>query len=419
MQLVEKHNIKKSHSLYKEIDGLCFLAKNLYNKANYIVRQDFIRTSKEKEEGLTEHANWIKYFQLQRQLQNDKDFDYNQLPAKVSQQVLRILDYNWKSFFKSINDWSRNKNKYTGKPSLPNYKHKTKGRAVLTYTIQAISKVELRKGIVKLSGTNIKIKTKQDINNIQQVRVVPKIGYYTIEIIYNKAEVINENLDKNRIAGIDLGLNNLETVTSNIKELKPIIINGKPLKSINQYYNKKKAKLQSYVGDKATSNKLSKLTNKRNRKVDNYLHNVSRWIVNYCNENNIGTIVIGKNKQWKTNINIGKRNNQSFVNIPHAKLIDMINYKCKLIGANIIVTEESHTSKCSFIDFEEIKHHEIYLGKRKHRGLFISKEGVKINADCNGSGNIIRKVFPNAFDDNGIQGVVVRPIRINPYKLAS
>ena len=121
----------------------------------------------------------------------------------------------------------------------------------------------------------------------------------------------------------------------------------------------------------------------------------------------------------KHNINIGKRNNQSFVNIPHAKLIDMINYKCKLIGANIIVTEESHTSKCSFIDFEEIKHHEMYLGKRKHRGLFISKEGVKINADCNGSGNIIRKVFPNAFDDNGIQGVVVRPIRINPYKLAS
>ena len=161
MQLVEKHNIKKSHPFYKEIDGLCFLAKNLYNKANYIVRQEFIKTCKEKEDGLIEHANWINYFQLQRQLQNDKDFDYNQLPAKVSQQVLRILDYNWKSFFKSINDWSRNKNKYTGKPSLPNYKHKTKGRAVLTYTIQAISKVELRKGIVKLSGTNIKIKTKQ------------------------------------------------------------------------------------------------------------------------------------------------------------------------------------------------------------------------------------------------------------------
>ena len=409
MQLAERHIINKNHAFYKELDAISFLSKNLYNKTNYIIRQEFILTSKEKESGKRDKANWIRYNEIQKKLQNEKDFDYKQLPAKVSQHVLKLLDKNWTSFFASIRDWKKNPSKYTGQPSLPKYKDKKYGRGVLIYTIQAISKKELKNGFVLLSGTNIKIKTKQ--TDIQQVRVVPKINHYVIEIIYNKQEVKNENLDIKKIAGIDLGLNNLATVTSNINSLKPIIINGRPLKSINQYYNKKKAKLQSFVGDK-TSNRLIILTNKRNRKVDNYLHKSSRIIVDYLVSNNIGTLVIGKNKQWKTEINIGKRNNQAFVNIPHARFIQMIQYKCKLIGIEIIITEESYTSKCSFIDFETLNKHDNYLGKRKYRGLFISKNGVKINADCNGSGNIIRKEFPNVFTD-GIEGVVVRPIRIN------
>ena len=273
----------------------------------------------------------------------------------------------------------------------------------------------MKKGFILLSGTKIKIKTKQ--KDIQQVRVVPKIGYYVIEVIYNKQEVINEKLDKNKIAGIDLGLDNLAAITSNQNGLKPLLINGRPLKSMNQFYNKKKAKLQSFVGDKS-SNKLIELNNKRNRKIDNYLHNASRYIVNYFIENGFGTVVIGKNKQWKTEINIGKVNNQSFVNIPHARFIEMIQYKCKLVGIEVLITEESYTSKCSFIDFESLNKHDNYLGKRKYRGLFISKDKIKINADCNGSGNIIRKEFPNAFAD-GIEGVVVRPLRVTPYKTIS
>lgn len=415
MQLAERHIINDNHSFYKELDSISFLSKNLYNKANYIIRQEFISTSKEKHQGKKDKANWIRYNKIQKQLQDSKDTDYTKLPAKVSQHVLRLLDKNWVSFFRSIRDWSKNKTKYTGRPHLPNYKHKTKGRGVLTYTIQAISKKELKNGFVLLSGTNIKIRTKQ--TDIQQVRVVPKIGHYVIEIIYNKKEEKNKNLDINKIAGIDLGLNNLAAVTSNINSLKPIIINGRPLKSINQYFNKKRAKLQSFAGDK-TSNKLIKLTNKRNRKIDNYLHKSSRLLVNYLNENNIGTLVIGKNKQWKTEINIGKKNNQAFVNIPHARFIHMIQYKCKLIGIEVIVTEESYTSKCSFIDFEVLNKHDNYLGRRKHRGLFVSKNGSKINADCNGSGNIIRKEFPNAFA-NGIEGVVVCPLRINLYEFGS
>ena len=238
MQLAERHIINDNHSFYKELDSISFLSKNLYNKANYIIRQEFISTSKEKHQGKKDKANWIRYNKIQKQLQDSKDTDYTKLPAKVSQHVLRLLDKNWVSFFRSIRDWSKNKTKYTGRPHLPNYKHKTKGRGVLTYTIQAISKKELKNGFVLLSGTNIKIRTKQ--TDIQQVRVVPKIGHYVIEIIYNKKEEKNKNLDINKIAGIDLGLNNLAAVTSNINSLKPIIINGRPLKSINQYFNKKR-----------------------------------------------------------------------------------------------------------------------------------------------------------------------------------
>jgi putative transposase len=234
--------------------------------------------------------------------------------------------------------------------------------------------------------------------------------------VYEK-DIKDLKLDKNNIAGIDIGLNNLASVTSNLNGLKPLLINGKPLKSINQYFNKKKAHLQSFVGDKS-SRRLRKLTDKRNRKVDNYLHNASCVLLNYFISNNIGTVVIGKNKQWKTKINIGKRNNQAFVNIPHSRFIEIIEYKCLLVGITVIITEESYTSKCSFIDFEKLEHHENYLGKRKYRGLFVSAEKIKINADCNGSGNIIRKVFPNAFT-NGIQGVLVPPVRLTPYKLAS
>ena len=202
--------------------------------------------------------------------------------------------------------------------------------------------------------------------------------------------------------------------------LNPIIINGRVLKSMNQYFNKKKAKLQSYIGDKGTSNKIISLTNKRNRKISDYLHKTSKYVIEMCLLNKIGKIIIGKNKQWKQEINIGSKNNQSFVAIPHAKLIEMIRYKAKMYQIEVIITEESYTSKCSFIDNESIAKHEIYLGKRINRGLFKSSNGLKINADVNGSLNIARKVIPN-FNINsiekGIQGIVVSPIRVNPYKL--
>jgi putative transposase len=400
MRLVEKHIISKNHTYFKEIDALSFLAKNLYNQANYRVRQSFIK------EGI-----YLNYNEIQKQLQNQ--IDYKALPAKVSQQILILLDKNWKSFFKAIKDYSRHPEKYSGRPKLPQYKKKLKGRFVLIYTRQAISKVELRKGIVKLSGTTIKIKTERQ--TIQQVRIIPKKNEYVIEIVYEKGEE-NRNLNKANFISIDIGLNNLATITSN--KINSLIVKGSVLKSVNQFYNKEKARLHSFIGDKGTSNRMINLTNKRNKKVADYLHKASRYIINQCLIHDIGTIIIGKNDNWKQDINIGKKNNQAFVNIPHDTFIKMIEYKAKLLGITVILTEESYTSKCSFIDNEPLCKQDKYLGTRIKRGLFKSANGIKINADVNGSFNIGRKVIPKFnIIEKGIEAVVVSPIRINPYKL--
>jgi len=414
MILVEKHIIKNTHKFYKECDHLSFLSKNLYNKANYIIRQKFIETSKKKEQGEVEHATYLNYYDINKLMIKENDVDYITLPRKVSNGILRLLDKNWRGFFQSIKDWKKNPEKYQGRPKLPRYKDAEKGRNVVIYEKQAISKTELNKNkILKLSKTNIKIKTDINYEDIQGVRIVPRYGQYIIEIIYNK-EIDDHNLNKNKILGIDLGLNNLVTMVSNKKEDEKCIINGKPLKSINQYYNKKKSKLQSLLkGNRKTSNRIEKLTNKRNNKINDYLHKTSRYIINYCLTNDIGKIIIGKNKDWKQNINIGKRNNQNFVSIPFDKLIQQIQYKGALVGIDIITTEESYTSKCSFIDNEPIKKHDAYKGKRIKRGLFESENGILLNADINGAFNMIRKVVP-VFNivEYGIEGVAVHPMKM-------
>jgi putative transposase len=193
---------------------------------------------------------------------------------------------------------------------------------------------------------------------------------------------------------MDLGLNNLGTVGSNV--VKPFIINGKPLKSINQFYNKRVSNLKSKLTNgKKTSKRIKSLTDKRNNKIKDYLHKASTILVNQLVSNDLNTLIIGNNKGWKQDINIGKRNNQSFVQIPYSTFIKMIEYKCKLVGINVLITEESYTSKCSFLDSEDIKKQKEYKGKRIKRGLFKSSEGVLINADVNGSLNILRKVVGN------------------------
>jgi len=402
MQLVSKHIIDRNHWLYKRLDNLCFLSKNLFNYANYLIRQKFIIS-----------GEYLDYYKIQKLCQGKTD--YLALPAKVSQQVLLRLHESWKSFFAATKEYNLHPDKFKARPKIPRYKHKILGRNVLTYTVQAISKEWLKKGIINFSKTQIFLTTK--VREINQVRIVPKTYHYSIEVVYEVKAVTGSSSGVEWIAGIDIGLNNLATITSNLKGFGPLIINGKPLKSINAYYHKKKAMLQSYLkGERQTSIKINHLTHKRNVKVDNYLHNASKFIINHLAANRIGTLVIGKNDNWKQGINLGKRNNQNFVAIPHARFIEMLTYKAQLAGIVVKVIEESYTSKCSFLDNEPCVKHLEYEGKRIKRGLFRAGDGRLINADVNGSANIVKKAFPNAFAE-GIQGVIVRPVRVTPYKM--
>jgi len=401
MQLVEKHIIDLNHWLYKQLDNLCFLSKNLFDYANYLIRQKFIIA-----------GEYLDYYKIQKLCQGTND--YLALPAKVSKQVLLRLHESWKSFFEATSEYNEHPDKFKARPKIPRYKHKTLGRNVLTYTAQAISQKWLNKGMLNLSKTHIFMTNK--VKQVNQVRIVPKNYHYVIEVVYDAEALCQSSSGVEVIAGIDIGLNNLAAITSNLPGFKPLIINGKPLKSINAYYHKNHAFLQSYLKeDRKTSRKIKKLTHQRNCLVDNYLHNASRFIINHLAANRIGTLVIGKNDEWKQGINMGRRNNQNFVAIPHARFIQMLTYKAELAGIAVKVIEESYTSRCSFLDNEPCVKHLEYRGKRIKRGLFRAGDGRLINADVNGSANIVRKAFPNAFAE-GIQGVVVRPVRVTPYK---
>ena len=403
MQLVERHIIKENHKLFKECDKLSFLSKNLYNIANYTIRQEFIKNSK-----------YISFGELDNLFISTNQIDYRNLPAKVSKGILRILDRNWSAFFESIKDFKNNPQKYLGKPKLPKYKDVKTGRNIVPYEKGAISKRDLEKnGLLTLSKTNISIQTKINYDDLISARIIPTLNHYVIEIIYNKEEEKTETNSDNILA-IDLGVNNLASCVDTSGNM--FIINGKPLKSINQFYNKEKGKLQSELPKKQfKSKRINKLSDKRNNKINDYLHKASKKLIDYCLTHKIGKIVIGHNKNWKQEVNIGKKNNQNFVNIPFNKFIQMIEYKAKLKGISTIVTEENYTSKCSFIDNEKICKHNEYCGKRIKRGLFKSKDGYLINADINGAFNILRKAVP-IFNVNslsyGIEGFAVNPLTL-------
>jgi len=404
---VEQHQINKHNPVWKLIDDYCLRSKNLYNYANYIIRQEFINNSK-----------WIRCSTIDKMLQNSEP--YKELGSQASQKTLELLDKNWKSFFVAIKDWSKNPSKYLGRPRLPKYKDKNGRSIFILKNIQFnIKDGYLRFSFRPLYPLNNIFKTNVK-GKLMQVRFIPKGSSYILEITY-EIDVPEINQDINNIIGIDLGLNNFATITNNIG-LKPIVINGKIIKSINQYYNKKKAEYVSDLKkrhDRNWSNKLQRLTDKRNNKIKDYIHKTSRYIINYCIDNNIDTIVIGNNKNWKQEIELGKRINQNFVQIPYEMLISQLQYKTQNVGIKVIVTEESYTSKASFLDNDELPKYKKdsdnkykFSGKRIKRGMYKSKEGILVNADVNGSYNIIRKVVPNAFA-NGIEGVGLHPIRVN------
>ena len=406
VQRTEKHILKQNNKHFKMLNDFCVKSKNLYNHANYIVRKEFCNSKK-----------WIKYNELDKILKHDLEYDdYRQMPtAQSSQQILRLLDKNWKSFFKSIKDWSKHKEKYNGIPKLPKYKPKD-GKLLIILTNQ---NVKLKGNVLKFPNVfngfeiNPKFILNKRLTSFQQVRIIPKNKRIVIELIYN-IEIKEEKKDNGKYFGIDIGLDNLATVSNNIGK-KPFIINGKGLKSMNKYYNKLKAHYQEIakkVNDKYNTNRLCKLECKRNNKLNDTFHKASRYIINSALKMDINTIIIGNNKDWKRNSKMSKIVNQSFVGIPHQKFIEIIKYKAEEVGINVITTEESYTSGTSFLDNEEPTKENYNKSRRIKRGLFKSDTGKLINADINGSLQIIKKVVPNVFAD-GIEGVVLHPFIVN------
>ena len=387
MQLTETHQIRPNHKLYSICDELCFKSKNLYNAALFEFRQSYF----DKE------ADTLTWQNLNRIFNQNNQFDYRELPSKVSNTVLKKLGNNISSFWSLIK-----KSDYNKKVRLPKYLHKTDGRFIIEFNKQTFSnkRDEDNNLIICKSSLDLRIPTK--VETPQQVRIVPKVGCYVIEVIYEIKE--NKLKQNQRVAAIDLGLNNLATVVTNDGD-NPILISGRKIKSINQYYNKMTSKEKSLLPNNTfTSKSLDRLWLKRNNKISYEIHKITKFLANYFDERDVSKVIIGNNSGWKNGINLGKRNNQNFVNIPYSKFINQLIYKCQLLGITVIIREESYTSKASFLDYDEIPNYEDetkpkFSGKRIKRGLYRSTTR-KINADVNGAYNIMVKENPNYIISN-------------------
>ncbi|MGB5910026.1 MAG: transposase [Promethearchaeia archaeon] len=380
-----------------EFSKLCHLAKNLYNLANWYVRQDFFNLN-----------NILTYYDLDFILKSKQI--YQRLPSQTSQQILKYVNRNWKSYFKSLMVFRRDFRKFKKRPKIPRYKKKN-GESVVIFTNQ---QCRIKQGYLHFpKRININPIKTRITEGLKEVRIIPLGVKYKVEIVYEKEET-NSKLNKKHILSIDLGLNNLITAVNN-NGCKPFIIKGGMIKSINQYYNKQLAyyrSIENKKGNFADTKRIQKLHLTRNNKLTTLFHRISKSIIEFCTLRNIGTIVIGFNHGWKQKINIGKKNNQKFVQIPFLKLVEQIEYKAQLQGIHFLLVNENHTSKCSFLDNEPIGKHKTYVGKRISRGLFRSSNGIMLNADVNGAYNIMKKAFPNAISADGIEAFGLIPQKI-------
>ena len=393
MRLVERHIVKDNR-----FEDVCLKSGLLYNYVLFNVRQGIFS------------GDYINEYEFSTKLCKENQVDFRNLPSVVSQQVVAQVFSVTKSWMKSKKEYEKNPSKFLSRPKLPKYKRGKKQNMVVFTTsacrLKSDGYIHFVKNIIS------PIKTRIGDNKLCQVRVIPQATCYVVEVIYEKKEQ-DLNLNKDNVLSIDLGLNNICTCISNVG-ISPFIVNGKVIKSFNQWYNKKKARLMSLIGDKGTSRRINKMTCYRNCWISDKIHKISRYIIDICRSNNIGTIVIGQNRGWKQEINLGKRINQKFVEIPFSDLINKISYKAKLIGINLITHEESYTSKIDHMAFEPLKKQDAYLGKRKRRGLFQSSIGKLINADINGAIGIGRKVFGDSYVSRIIDsGLAFNPIRIN------
>ncbi len=412
MRRVEQHVIEKTHPHFSAIDELALASKNLWNLANYHVRQSFIFQHT--------YLNNTAIFHQVKQTEA-----YKALPAKVANQVLLQLHGAWTAFFEAMEEYREHPQRFLGRPGLPKYLHKTHGRNLLVFELGSIWKANLAHREIAVSQLGWLVETKQKPGSVQQVRLVPKADHYVVEVVYQAEEQPACGLDPELFLALDPGVNVLAALTSNKPGFTPRLVSGGPVKAVNQLYNKQREHVQKQLAKgkepRFTSHRLDRITTKRNRRMMHSLHTASRRIIELLVAEGIGTLVLGKNAFWKQQVELGKKHNQEFVQIPHAKFLEMLTYKAEALGIRVILTEESYTSKASFLDLDELPTYDptqgvdqeekpCFSGRRDGRWYRV-KGRTPIHSDVNGSFNIGRKVFPTAFGP-GIEATAVRPRRL-------
>ena len=413
MYLTVKQQIKHlSKENYLSLKGLCHTAKNLTNEAIYNVRQYYFT-----------EGEFLKYEKNYTLLKNSPN--YKTLNSNMAQQILKEVDGSFKSFFGLLK--LAKKGKYAFKDcKLPKYLPKD------GYTTLVIGFVRLKGNKLIIPFSNSFKKTHKPVEitippilldkKVKEIRIIPKANARFFEIQYTyEAECIQRNLNKNNALAIDLGINNLAMCVTSAG--KSFIIDGRRLKSINQWFNKENARLQSIKDKqhfgKKTTNRQKAIARDRNNKVNDYMNKAARKVIDYCIKNNIGTLIVGYNETFQRNSHIGKQNNQNFVSIPYGKLREKLECLCELNDIAFVKQEESYTSKASFWDKDTIPVYnsdnpQVYAfsGKRVHRGLYKRADGKVFNADVNGALNILRKSNVVSLDALYSSGEVDTPIRI-------
>ena len=421
MILTENHRIKrnKNKELFKKIDAYCYSSKNLSNSVQYLICQCYRIHQKFKNQealepweqemvdgindAITDYNAGRDEKKKLKHISADNGFIadayflswhlkthevYKAMPyATCSQICIQEKCRQWKSFYQAKKEYLRNPDKFLGAPRKPGYLDSGKGREAIVITSQNFSVAE--DGRIRMPGFLKEIEIKAKHSSVRQIRIRTDRNGIRIMLMYEQ-ESEKVKADGN-IMGIDLGVDNL--ITAGLSSGTPIILNGRPLKSINRYYNKRKAILQEAAKKSNhldNTNRMERMTEKRNNKVKDYLHKASRKIIELAKTNNVSHIIIGNNKGWKQKVELGKRTNQTFVSIPYRMLIDMICYKAQLEGIRVSVVRESYTSGTSYLDGEKPEKNLYDATRRIKRGMFKSNRGILINADVNAAYQIIK-----------------------------
>ena len=393
MRQVERHWIREGHKLYPICDDLTFKAKNLYNAGLYQIRQSIFERNRCQEEEKPSVLSWVG---LIFQFQKEKQSDMLALPSKVSVSILKSLGSTIHSYYQLLKCFHDKSNlSVTSKPQLPRYLHKTEGRSVVEFTNQTISRKRGLNGELILCPRDLNLFIPTKVTNPKCVRIVPKLKAFVIEVIYEVE--VSPLKQTGNYAAIDLGIDNLATITFS-DGTNPLVVKGSKLKSINQGYNRLIAKATSKLpANQKTSQHIHRLWRNRELKLQSELHKITSFLSLYFDEMAIETVFIGKNQGWKQEVSLGKKTNQSFTQIPFNIFISQLTYKCLAKGIKVVEQEESYTSKASFLDEDEIPVYDSvqtkpqFSGKRISRGLYQSKDGKVLNADVNGSYNILVK----------------------------